>query len=134
MRGRRGAMKCFEECSTHHGLRVAKTLGRRSRSECPRPKAYFIGGRCAAVVIFLIFPHLHARENVSPTLAPTFSRLTAEHFSHVHSTGRICEPTKSCQKWRQLFNPDQLSRTVICPLSVRRAARIAATSLAPCRS
>ena len=134
-KGSQGGVSRFPPL-TRSALRILS--GRDDSGECDRSSASRVrghftrGGRCAAVVIFRIFPHRQARENVSPTLAPTSTRLATPHFSQVHSTGRIWEPTKSCQNWRQLPRPDQPSWTVTRPLSSEGRAD-AATSLAECK-
>ena len=91
-------------------------------------------GRCAAMVSRLIVPHLQRRERVSPTLAPSSSLWTAEQRPQVHSTGRMVEPAKSCQKRMQLPRSGQPSCTVARPWSGPSARRMPATSMAEWRS
>ena len=82
------------------------------------------------MVIARTCPQRQARENGSPALDPTSSRFTVAHFSQVHSTGRIWEPKKLYQNWRQLSRLGQLSYRIVFPASFLRACRMVATSLA----
>src|SRR3954470_1801299 len=105
-------------------------VSRRTLQFPSTDRASEFGANGDAAVTRSTLPHLHECDEVSPPLEPPFWRLTAAHPSQIHSTSRICEPTKSCQNLRQLPRPDQVSWIVICPLSGWSALRIAASSLA----